>query len=152
MGLGRDRLDFKLMHYHLILQADFSQHFRKAMAKISPNLEAGGFPGLNDDADQELLLAVRTVINYYEFVAVGIRHGDIDERLFQDTRQSTILRLFDACHDHIYDLRSDRVRQSTYEHFEWLKGRWTNKKPGPLKKMIEWLRGRPNFGKRTDNS
>lgn len=87
------------------------------------------------------------ILNFYEFVAAGVRNGDIDEQLIRDSEGSTIILTFDVFHAHVYSLRSTRSRQSSYEHLEWIRNRWTDQKPGLAKQLIEWFLNSPIRGK-----
>lgn len=51
----------------------------------------------NEDAkdDVDAIRAVRYMLNYYEFIASGIRAGDLDEKLIFDTLHSVIVSQYD---------------------------------------------------------
>ena len=80
----------------------------------------------NLKADAEEIEPVKSLLifllNHYEFLAAGIRNGDIDERLLKDSERGTVVRLF--------------------ETFE----RWSKNPPGRRQRWFEWVRGKPNYG------
>ena len=39
---------------------------------------------IEDNPDANVKEAVRFLLNYYEFIAVGVRHGDLDIKLIRD--------------------------------------------------------------------
>lgn len=98
----------------------------------------------------DLLYHYRFVLNHYEFVASGLRNGDFDERLIQDSERGTILALFEAAETFIYKVRVSRERQTAYEHLEWIYLRWKRKPPSLAQKSFETIIGRPLAGKRHD--
>lgn len=89
-----------------------TRHFPAGSDPI-PNLYAEFFPGVElarmhresmasgEPADParldqaEAIQALKYVLNYFEFMAVGIKAGDLDEDLLYDTISSTVVRLYD---------------------------------------------------------
>jgi len=134
----------------VMLQASFNKEFRDAMVTISKASKAGPCPNLELMEHQEQLLAVRFVLNHYEFLSAGLRNGDFDERLVHDSQRGTILRIFQFSEGHIYGLRKSRDQLSLYENLEWLRIRWTKKPPGKIQRFIEFCRQQPFGGHRVD--
>ena len=130
-----------------MLSSLFDEHMTKCKDVVSPHLTAGECPDFNDPAHTADREAFRFVLNFYEFIAVGIRNGDFDEKMMIDSSRGTIIALFKCCEKQIYAIRNTRSRQSTYEHIEWLYKRWTKESKKPTR-IIEWIRHSPLQGKR----
>jgi Domain of unknown function (DUF4760) len=126
---------------NVLLTANLNEEFQKCRALVGTNLRAGEIKTpLNDQA---LSVAVRRLLNHYEFVAACIRNGDFDERLVKDTEKSAILALYVGCKDYIWSLRNDRHRMSLYEHLEWLHVRWSDPRRRQIKRFCERVMQRP---------
>src|SRR5680860_619628 len=134
---------------NVIMQTQYSELYRKKFSEIIPFLTKGKCPDLTNNRNSKHRPAFSLVLNHYEFVAVGIRNGDFDEKLFKDSERGTILQLYCSCKDVIYKIRDKRERQSTYEHLEWLGRRWGKKLPW-YQKLLEWFLMRPTQGHRHD--
>ncbi len=134
--------------FNTVLQANFNKDFQNSLKTTAPHLKKKECPDLENEDNKSVYYCFRTLLNHYEFIAAGIRNGDVDEQLIRDSERSSILALFETCHDHIYSLRDNRDRQTAYEHIEWLHRRWTKHPPNRAQALIEWARGRPFQGKR----
>ncbi len=66
--------------------------------------------------------ALTSVLNYYEFLALGIRIGDLDEDLLKRSLRGMMCNLVDDARDVIAGLRE--TSDKTYEHLVWLYGKW----------------------------
>ena len=102
----------------------------------------------SDDEHEEVLAALRMWLNHYEFIAAGIRNGDLDETLIRDSERGTILTIYECAVDYIDSLRNTRRRRAIYEHLEWLHRRWESHPPGIMRRLAEYCRGRPFKGRR----
>ncbi|QUJ77365.1 DUF4760 domain-containing protein [Sulfitobacter albidus] len=74
------------------------------------------------ERSRESALAVTQLLNYYEFLAVGIKQGDLDKDLLRKTLRSIMCNLVDDCRDLIAEMR--RRKPSTYEHLCALYDDW----------------------------
>lgn len=84
--------------------------------------------------DSEECNALRTVLNFREFVAVGINNDSIDEHIYKDAYYSTVLRDWKYLKNTIYAIRESSTGFSTaFQEFEKLVLRWQKH---PLKKKI----------------
>lgn len=77
----------------------------------------------------EGLDAARYMLNYYEFIAVGIRSGDFDEELMRQSWRRIVINLFHQTRPFLEHLRGtqpngESLSPKTYEHFIWLVKRW----------------------------
>ncbi|NOR31752.1 MAG: DUF4760 domain-containing protein [Sulfitobacter sp.] len=67
-------------------------------------------------------LALTTLLNYYEFLAVGIIEGDLDEDMLKKTLRSIMCNLVDDSRHLIAGMQ--QVNPNTYEHLTALYGQW----------------------------
>ena len=134
--------------FNVLIAAAFNKDFRDALHALAPHIRAKAFPDLDDPQNIELALHFRLVINHYEFIAAGIRNGDIDEVLVRDSERGTVLSIYEAAVPRIEVLRGARRRRSLCEHLEWLHRRWEARPPGKAHRLCEWARGRPFQGQR----
>lgn len=132
---------------NLLLQASFNNDMRNALHELSPHLRACKIPNVESEQDENILKKLRFLLNHYEFVAAGIRNGDLDEELIRDSERGTILTLFECSKDYIESLRNTRRRRAIYEHLEWLHKRWETHPPNPVVRFAERCRGRPFKGR-----
>ena len=134
--------------FTVLFQSSLNEVHMDAVKAITPHIRIFTCPDLNAEENKIVAMAFRKILNHYEFIAAAIRNGDFDERLFRDTERATILGVFETCEKYIYAVRTDRRRQTIYEHLEWLHRRWEGKPPGRIQYCIEWLHGRPLPGRR----
>ena len=80
-------------------------------------------------------LALTTLLNYYEFLAVGITEGDLDEDMLKKTLRSIMCNLVDDSRYLIAGMQ--KVNPNTYEHLSNLYGQWR-------KTNARDINGRPN--------
>lgn len=76
------------------------------------------FDKLNDDEKMAIMYA----LNYYEYVSVGIRFGDLDENLIKNTLKSNILNTY-AFLENVISHKSENT-PSCLEHLKELRIRW----------------------------
>jgi hypothetical protein len=132
----------------VILNTSSNVRFISQRNMIAPHLRNGQCPTLwlNGNHDH-LLIALRDVLNHYEFVAAGLRNGDFDEQLLKDSERATFVRLYERCEKYIWRCRDDRSRMTIYEHLEWVHRRWAKSPPGIVQRFVEFVRGRPFYGR-----
>lgn len=123
-----------------LLQSRLSTYYQEQAKIINKTFFAPEMP-LNDpvpldvmlDPDEkkrEALGAVNYVLNYFEFCAVGIRYGDLDENLMRQTMRGIIRRLCNRMMPYIRYTRGEdengKLKQPTtqFEHIKWLLERW----------------------------
>lgn len=75
------------------------------------------------------LAALRYLLNYFEFIAVGIRYGDLDEKLLKNTLRGILCGVYEAAGPLVTQRRqapagSKAGKSKTFEHLEWLYTRW----------------------------
>lgn len=111
--LLQSRLSATYMQY-----ADkLSRHYGDYEARKRAN------PALRENAtDNADILALRYILNYFEFIAIGIKRGDLDEGMLRDSLRGILLKNVSMSMPWI---RAEQ-RQSArlYENLLWLHGRW----------------------------
>ncbi len=70
------------------------------------------------------------VLNYYEYVAVGIKRGIYDEGILKDSSYTTLIHMYEFCEPYIQNVRRQNQRSTTWCEFEKLALKW---KRAPLK-------------------
>lgn len=136
---------------NLIVTQAFDVPMRDAQGKIAIAFKGNNVvPPVGSPEYETLLPSLRLVLNHFEFIAAGIRRGDIDERLIIDAQRGTILSVYEKSEKHIFAIRNSRRRSALYEHLEWLHGRWERKPPGRIKRACEWGMARPFYGHRNE--
>ncbi|MEM7718259.1 MAG: DUF4760 domain-containing protein [Pseudomonadota bacterium] len=72
--------------------------------------------------------AVRSLLNYYEFISYGIASGDLDEAMLKETIRGMVCRLVADAHLLVADYQS--VEPRTFQHLSALYHGWKdNKQP-----------------------
>lgn len=86
----------------------------------------------SDENNREALLSVIYLTNYFEFLSVGLRHGDLDEKVLRSTIAGIVCRFYDRMYLYIENERgivgTTVMRPRTLEHYTWLYNRWKKKK------------------------
>ena len=75
----------------------------------------------------EMMHDINTVLNYFEFIAVGIRHGDLDESVLKQIMRSMITNMCSKASiyiDFIRDRENGLGGERSFEHLLWLNKRW----------------------------
>jgi hypothetical protein len=113
----------------VLLQSRMSTAFNdryKAMIKvypILPNITNVAEGDWNDGGKMEAMEAVKYFLNYYEFVAIGVRTGDLDEEYLYNSLAVIVPNLCSMCAAYIDHSRKTRGK-GVYEHLIWLRDRW----------------------------
>jgi hypothetical protein len=89
--------------------------------------------GKNDptDSERDQLAEVLEVLNWYEFIAAGVREGAFDYKMFHRLMYGIICRDWKKLHVFVTQLRSSSGSKTTFQEFEWLANDYAKH---PLKK------------------
>lgn len=127
---------------NILLQAGFNKEFGDSFRAVAdmitkpcPDFLA---PEMKDEWHQYLRM-----MNHYEFMAVGIRYGDLDERLIRESHRTNTIKPFEWSQAFISRLRREKNRPAIFEHLEWLYDRWERSPPGRLQTLVEHILGKP---------
>jgi hypothetical protein len=86
-----------------------------------------------DPAKHEALEGIKYLLNFFEFVAIGIRNGDLDEATLRMSLSNIIFALTSSGEAFIRYSRGelgapgDAQPNRNYEHLLWLRDRWRKK-------------------------
>ncbi len=72
-----------------------------------------------DETEILTLQAVRYMVNYFEFIAVGVICGDLDEQIVRKTLRGNLIHYADRCMPWILELQADNPQ--TLEHLVLLR-------------------------------
>ncbi|MDP3761521.1 MAG: DUF4760 domain-containing protein [Ramlibacter sp.] len=118
-----------------LLQSRLSQLYMQKVGEVNAALAPPGQPYRRLAAEQisatesvAVVDGVRYFLNYFEFVAVGVRHGDLDEDLMKGSLRGIVSRLSDAGHEliRVESGETSGKPNKTYEHLKWLNRRWAD--------------------------
>ena len=103
---------------------------KKAVGNIHSN--GGDFTSLatKDKAQDEDRSHILAIINNYEFIALGIREGALDESIYKRAVYSQVVRDWAAMRPFIMELRRQNNRNTLFQEFEVMAKRWET---APLK-------------------
>jgi hypothetical protein len=121
---------------NVLLQSRLSQAYQQRLRdvvkafpvtpKVTP-IKAGDW----DVAENlEAIDGVKYLLNYFEFVAVGIRTGDLDEKTLKMSLRGILTTLCDMADIYIryqrgeLDENDGYPSKRSYEHMLWLRDRW----------------------------
>jgi uncharacterized membrane protein (DUF485 family) len=79
---------------------------------------------LQSDATQVKLNSLRYVLNYIEFISIGIRYGDLHESLLKSSLRGIVLNAYKF--SEVYIRHSQKINIRAYENLRWLRNRWVN--------------------------
>ncbi|QOY94845.1 DUF4760 domain-containing protein [Massilia sp. UMI-21] len=75
----------------------------------------------------EMMHDINMVLNYFEFIAVGLRHGDLDESMLKKIMRSMITNMCSKASLYIEFVRNKENGiggEHSFEHLLWLNERW----------------------------
>jgi Domain of unknown function (DUF4760) len=131
----------------VLLQIALNDKFHKDYLAIVPSLRDNNIKDkILVENNEPIKVSLSVVLGMYEFVAAGVRNGDLDERLVSDFKRTEITTVAKLCDSYITHLR--RKNSTTYEHLLWLCARWNQMNRKKCPKFAEWLIERPLRGKR----
>lgn len=116
----------------ILLQSRLSTAFNeRAKAMISgypvmPTLSLVEIGDWVNPAKREALEALKYLLNYYEFIAIGVRTGDLDEDLLRKSLRSIVINLCTLGDAYIQHAQS--ANPSLFTNLIWLRDRWARDK------------------------
>lgn len=111
--LLQSRLSATYMQYADKLSKHYFDY--EARKRADPDLQENA----TDNAD---ILALRYILNYFEFIAIGIKRGDLDEGMLRDSLRGILLKNVSMSMPWISEQQSQSAH--LYENLLWLHGRW----------------------------
>lgn len=111
--LLQSRLSATYMQYADKLSKHYGDY--EARKRADPDLQENA----TENAD---ILALRYILNYFEFIAIGIKRGDLDEGMLRDSLRGILLKNVSMSMPWISEQQSQSAH--LYENLLWLHGRW----------------------------
>ena len=120
----------------ILLEARVSEYFQKTqdlVIEYFPSNETDCLKKLRDLSDsedereQKAVAAVFEVLNYYEFIAAGIRQRNLDKKMLKNTIRRILCRLVFDMRDIIRDIRVNQKRTKSYQHLVAIYWEWVDK-------------------------
>jgi hypothetical protein len=109
------------------LSTEFNNRVRSFYAKCPLNRNVTT-TDLSDPEFQQVLPDIRYLLNYYEFLAVALRHDDLDEELLRDCVRGQLCAFYEKAKVVIDDSRSSDPRgaanSTRYSELEALYRKW----------------------------
>lgn len=133
----------KMSTVDLILRQRFNNDLNRAIDIVSDLVKKSEnedeFPSLleyfNKEDYPKERKAILTLLNFREFVAVGINTGIIDEEIYRRSYNNILLRDWKYLYNTILAIRaSDKGQSTNFQDFEVLIDRWKEKPLEELKK------------------
>lgn len=118
-----------------LLQSRLSAVYMESARTLNETFFA---PGMDDEPISVIFLrspfnvkergAVDYVLNYFEFLAVGMRHGDLDKNVLAHTLRGILVRLYGKMILYIKFTRQDNGvtvgKPAQFEHLTWIYDCW----------------------------
>ncbi len=97
-----------------------------------------------DEAGRENdIAALQRLLVHYEFIAVGIFSGGLDEAMIRECDRGNIVNLNKNGQPFIQALRATRKRDTIYRNLQDIAERWDDKPPELYKRAVEYFLMRP---------
>lgn len=115
-----------------LLQSRLSETYMKRAGEVNAHFTTSAGQVVNVKTEEigtteatTKLECLRYILNYFEFIAVGIRYGDLHEGLLKSSLRGMLCKTYEVADAYVKHLRTDNPK--VYEHLEWLYKRWNNK-------------------------
>jgi hypothetical protein len=95
---------------------------------VMPSLTMVKVGDWDDPAKHEALEGLKYLLNYYEFIAIGVRTGDLDEEYLKLSLKSIVRNLCSVADAFIQ--KGQTRDHEVYKNLLWLRDRWIPKAPG----------------------
>lgn len=116
----------------LIIQQKANKELMEDIQGVYKLHEDGERLSASVDQDCDRRRMILRVLNNQEFIAVGIRLGAFDEKVYKQLQCSNVLKLWSAASGFIHDLRKIDGKNTIFQDFEKLACRWEK---SPIKKL-----------------
>lgn len=136
-------MDRRRHTYQVFREYRNRKQYRKALSRASELIIAKNIPAPDDEKRKADCQAIETVIEQFEFLAIAIFNGDIDERFMRSAERTVVCRIPDRFGEYIEKKRELYTQPSMYEAVEHLCDRWTNDKRRLFGLAIEFVILRP---------
>ena len=144
--LRRQRSLNRTQHtFNALLQTSLNEQYQRHLDRVRPYFRSS--KNINDivESDGELKTSVNFLLYHYEFLAGGVRYGDLSESFLQSDQGHIIRELYKMTRPHIAQWREKAHNPKLFDQIQWLCNRWFDEKPGSVQRFAERIRGRPFF-------
>jgi len=117
----KDWIDADENYRNMHKDADKAARERNEDFSIETYLKQFALPAERFSEERSKILKI---LNRYEMIAVGIRQGSIDEKIYKLWYRSSVLRIFSETILYIKERQQDNPQ--AYRQFHWLAYRWAN--------------------------
>ena len=117
----------------MLMQHKVDQELVKATRQVHQLQNSGESLAQHVDKNTEQRKAILKVLNTHEFIAVGVRMGAFDEKVYKQMQCSNVLRLWSSSCGFIHELRKADQKETLFQDFERLAHRWEKK---PIQKIL----------------
>ncbi len=95
---------------------------KQKLEELAIKLKASAFDGINDPNEEEKsqISAILRVLNWYEFIATGIREGAFDYKIYHRNRHTLTVRDWDKLEPFVNQLRLNQGKDTFFKEFSWL--------------------------------
>ncbi len=115
-ALLQSRLSATYMAHADIVNRNFIAPDGTLKPLLQPELESQG------DTAQTKLNSLRYILNYIEFISIGIRYGDLHESLLKSSLRGIVLNAYK--YSEVFIAHSQKTNIRAYENLVWLRNRW----------------------------
>ena len=84
-----------------------------------------------ENINSENTALLRTILNRYELVSIGVHQGIIDEESYRTWCRSALVKDWTICKPFVAQLRQTTQTPALYDEFEKLARRWANAQEKP---------------------
>jgi hypothetical protein len=130
VSLHRNRTLLRTQHtFNALLQMSFNERYQADLESLRPYF-AGEVVLPKDLFDpskdhKQLRTALLLLLNYYEFLAAGVRYKVLSEKILRADQKFFVFDLYNISKEFIIERRKKRDRPALYNGLEWLHERWT---------------------------
>ncbi len=96
----------------------------KEVVKLKTKSEPARKDMATPDGHCDASLHIRTVLNYYETMAICINHKIYDDQIIKETLYSTVVRIWKICQPFVEEQRLQRDINTLYQELELLVKKW----------------------------
>ncbi|WP_442780717.1 DUF4760 domain-containing protein [Avibacterium sp. 20-132] len=115
----------------LLLQENQDKELTNAMliiAKLPKNASFLDYLDVSEEEQNEnkkvIKNAIRTLLNRYEFIALGIKYGAFEERIYKELQYSNVMNVWINAKPLIMELRRRKNKNTYFQEFEQLADKW----------------------------
>ena len=134
------RTDRRRHTYDVFQEYRHSNKFLVALNRAREMILSRDIPDPADPTRKDDIAHLDNLLEHYEFIAIAIFNGDVDERFFRECEYSSIVALPERFSDFIIESRNQYQQQTMYKGIDDLRARWAVDPPKPPQRIYEWAR------------